>query len=139
MPTPSLPHLFIDFSALHSSETRNVPAKVTCLATSVILAFGSRRESSTERMEGNDSQYSASLTKERGLASRSSHPRDVGGSRLPSPSAELSLYVFAHAGIGPTPTPRREFSAFLTSSSFLLNSHNSLQKQVFAKPSCSDP
>lgn len=53
-PPPVYPCLFVDLSALHSAETQNFPAKVTCLATSVILAVG-RREQSTKQKEGNNS------------------------------------------------------------------------------------
>lgn len=53
-PSPVYPCLLVDLSALHSAETQNFPAKVMCLATSVILAVG-RREQSTKQKEGNNS------------------------------------------------------------------------------------
>lgn len=139
-PPQVYPCLFIDSSAFHSSEIQNFPAKVTCLATSIILAVGRRREYSTKQMEGNDSIQPA-WPRNMGCLPGPSHPREIRVFKLLSlsPSTGLSLYISASAVIGPTPIPRSECSASLTPSWFFLNSHNSFQKQVFAKPSCSDP
>lgn len=92
----------LDFSALHSSGTRNFPSKVMCLATSIILAVGKRIDNSTKQMEGNESQNSAHLTKEHtGSLPVPSHPREIEVFKLPTPSTGLSLYISARAGIQP--------------------------------------
>lgn len=75
-PPQVYPCLFIDFSAFHSSETQNFPAKVTCLATSIILAVGRRREYSTKQMEGNDSIQPA-WPRNMGCLPGPSHPRET--------------------------------------------------------------
>ena len=134
MPSPSsLLSPFTDFSALHSSETQNFPPKVMCLATSIILAVGKRTEYSTKEMEGNDSQHSASLTEERntGPLPGPSHPGEMGVFKVPTPSPGPSVYISSSAGFqSHTNSPKRVLC-------FPLNSHNSLQKQVCAKHSCS--
>lgn len=134
--TPPSP--FIDFPALHSSETRNFPAKVMCLATSIILAVGKRIENSTKQMEW----QSAFGQPDRGTQALFQVPPTL--ERLKSLNCQLpqlgwALIFLPVLESSPTPIPQSAFSASLTSFWFLLNSHNSLQKQVFAKPSCSDP
>ena len=72
-PSWAIPKL-TPLSAFHSSQSQNCPARVTCLATSIILAVGKRIEFSTKQMEGNSHQYSASLTEEHRLSSRALPP-----------------------------------------------------------------
>lgn len=72
-PSWAIPKL-TPLSSFHSSQSQNCPARVTCLATSIILAVGKRIEFITKQMEGNSNPYSASLTKEHRLSSRALPP-----------------------------------------------------------------
>lgn len=131
---------FIDFSALHSSEIRNFPIKVTCLATSIIPAVGKRIERSTKQMEGKDSQHSA--RPDQGAQAVFQVPPTLQkwqSLNYQLPPLGWALPFLPLLEFSPTPLCWSEFSAPLTSSWFPLNSHNSSQKQVFASPPSSDP